>query len=93
MAAPANSQFRNVMRVISPSASVARAKKCRRRRNVGVPVTSATATATAAPAGAPIHGLTAYRLSRMELVYAPRPKNTAWPNESWPAYPPSRFHA
>ena len=45
----------------------------------------ATTAATAPPATSPSHGFTPWETKRYDEVYAPMPKNAAWPKENIPA--------
>src|ERR1700761_3503297 len=59
-------------------------------------ISDRTAPATAAakaPAKIPNHGVTLWFRNSIVEVYAPIPKNAAWPNEITPAQPPAIFQA
>src|SRR6516164_4864532 len=86
-------QLRAAIRTTSPAAKVERIKNGPRRRAHTFVNSAPAHPAIRAPASIPNHGGTPYFNSRIVDVYAPIPKNAAWPNEMRPAYPPAIFHA
>jgi hypothetical protein len=81
------------MRKTSAKAKVTSAKYEPRNpaRKLSTPMPAPTAPPAAMAIGQASQGFSPYVTCRMVEAYAPVPKNTTWPNDSWPAKPPAIF--